>query len=287
MTAVFTIGHATYALASILATVRSARPRRAGEHRRGRLVRARADRAARAAARGTGCRRSAISPPRLASAARPSAPACARWPRWASSSRGTARAPTFPTARPRWAASRCAFRPRSTGSPARRCTRRDGFFEVGAAGLAAERATPEQMATLAEEVTNLYASLATRSRSWSTTSSSIAASPRHRATRSSPRSSRWCRRCTTNGGARRRRWRRIATCATRRTCTGASTRRSAPATPTARGDRCTIIWCRRSGTSHRKRRRATGRPAGTTLDPRSVTDQRTAARPARRRKGVN
>src|SRR5215510_1020491 len=34
------------------------------------------------------------------------------------------------------------------------------IFEVGAAGLAAERATPEQVATLAEEVTNLYASLA-------------------------------------------------------------------------------------------------------------------------------
>ena len=34
------------------------------------------------------------------------------------------------------------------------------LFEVGAAGLAAERATPEQIATLAEEVTNLYASLA-------------------------------------------------------------------------------------------------------------------------------
>jgi GntR family transcriptional regulator, transcriptional repressor for pyruvate dehydrogenase complex len=34
------------------------------------------------------------------------------------------------------------------------------LFEVGAAGLAAERATPEQVATLAEEVTNLYASLA-------------------------------------------------------------------------------------------------------------------------------
>ena len=34
------------------------------------------------------------------------------------------------------------------------------IFEVGAAGLAAERATPDQVATLAEEVTNLYASLA-------------------------------------------------------------------------------------------------------------------------------
>jgi GntR family transcriptional regulator, transcriptional repressor for pyruvate dehydrogenase complex len=33
------------------------------------------------------------------------------------------------------------------------------LLEVGAAGLAAERATPEQVATLAEEVTNLYASL--------------------------------------------------------------------------------------------------------------------------------
>lgn len=33
------------------------------------------------------------------------------------------------------------------------------MLEVGAAGLAAERATPEQVATLAEEVASLFASL--------------------------------------------------------------------------------------------------------------------------------
>src|SRR4029453_6798890 len=36
------------------------------------------------------------------------------------------------------------------------------ILEVGAAGLAAERATPDHLATLAEEVTGLFASLANR-----------------------------------------------------------------------------------------------------------------------------
>src|SRR5688572_18993855 len=34
------------------------------------------------------------------------------------------------------------------------------ILEVGAAGLAAERATPDQIATIAEEVTNLFAAMA-------------------------------------------------------------------------------------------------------------------------------
>ena len=78
------------------------------------------------------------------------------------------------------------------------------ILEVGAAGLAAERATPDQIATLAEEVAEpVRVDGRPAACSSCTTSTSIARSRRRRAIRSSPRSSRWCRRSTTSAGARR------------------------------------------------------------------------------------
>ena len=106
------------------------------------------------------------------------------------------------------------------------------ILEVGAAGLAAERATSEQLATLAEEVASLFARLDDPQR---------LPRPRHQLSPQRRRGvgqsdRRVARRdgvgaSTTSGGARPRSARPIATCATPPKCTGASTRRFAPATP--------------------------------------------------------
>ncbi len=80
------------------------------------------------------------------------------------------------------------------------------ILEVGAAGLAAERATSEQLATLAEEVASLFASTA---RAAPVPGARHQLSPRRRRGVGQPdrrrRWSRWSRRSTTSGGARPRR----------------------------------------------------------------------------------
>ena len=133
------------------------------------------------------------------------------------------------------------------------------ILEVGAAGLAAERATPEQLATLAEEVAGLFASLddpqvflvhdidfhrGVAAASGNPIVASLVEMVVGAVLRAAARDG--------------ERARRIATCATRRTCTAASIRRSAPAMPTRARRRCTIIWCRRT---YQSRRREEPRPA--------------------------
>jgi len=108
-------------------------------------------------------------------------------------------------------------------------------LEVGAAGLAAKRATPDHLATLADEVACLFASLSERQvflvhdinfhRSLAVASG----------TRSSHRSSRWCRRSTMSAGATRLNARSIGICATPPRRTARSIRRSARTTSTGRG----------------------------------------------------
>ena len=77
-------------------------------------------------------------------------------------------------------------------------------LEVGVAGLAAERATDEQIATIAEEVTGMFASLDDRADLPIGTTSGFTGRWRpHRATPSWPRWSRWSRPSFTSSGARR------------------------------------------------------------------------------------
>jgi len=153
------------------------------------------------------------------------------------------------------------------------------ILEVGAAGLAAERATAEQVATLADSSARKWRASLPRCRSRAssscTTSTFIARWRRRRATRLWRRSSRWSRRSTTSAGARPRRPRANAISATPPRCTAASTRRFALATPIRRGARCTITCSRRAGISLRSRRpMPTCRRAGPFGTPRAGSRRR-------------
>jgi DNA-binding FadR family transcriptional regulator len=96
-------------------------------------------------------------------------------------------------------------------------------LEVGSSGLAAERATAEQLGVMAEEVAGMFASLDDPQAYLGTTSSSIARSRPARATpcwrRSSTPSPRWSTRRAGSRSSGR------ATSASRRRCTGGSTAR--------------------------------------------------------------
>ena len=114
------------------------------------------------------------------------------------------------------------------------------ILEVGAAGLAAERASRRSArgaGRRSREPLRVDGGSAALPRARHHVPPH--ASPRRPAIRSSRRSSRWCRRSTTSGGAGRPSAPRIAICATPPRCTGASTRRFARATPRRRAWRCT------------------------------------------------
>jgi DNA-binding transcriptional regulator YhcF (GntR family) len=111
------------------------------------------------------------------------------------------------------------------------------ILEVEAAGLAAERATSEHLATLAEEVAGMFANRDNPQLFLRMTSISTAASPTLPRIPSSARWSAWCRRSITSAGAVRSSARPTATCATRRRRTGGSIRRSARATARPRAAR--------------------------------------------------
>jgi DNA-binding FadR family transcriptional regulator len=105
-------------------------------------------------------------------------------------------------------------------------------LEVGVAGMAAERASSEDLAAIADAVTEAFASLDDPAAFLVHDITFTAPSPPRRATRSWRRSSRWCRRCSTNSGAVLPA-RRGSSRAPRRS-TGKSIRRSAPAIGSAR-----------------------------------------------------
>ena len=106
-----------------------------------------------------GCRPSATSRGRSASAARPSVRVSARSRRSASCARAAAPAPTFPTGPPTLGAEALSFLAALHKFTVDDVYEARRILEVGAAGLAAERATPDQLATLADEVASLFASL--------------------------------------------------------------------------------------------------------------------------------
>jgi DNA-binding FadR family transcriptional regulator len=93
------------------------------------------------------------------SAAPPSAPDCVPWPRSASCARAAAPAPTSPDGPPTLGAEALSFLAALHKFTVDDVYEARRILEVGAAGLAAERATPEQLATLADEVAGLFASL--------------------------------------------------------------------------------------------------------------------------------
>ena len=109
--------------------------------------------------RAIACRPNAISPLRLASAGRRFAPGCAPSPRWASSDRATVRVRIFPEGPPAFNTDALSFLAALHGFTREEMYEARRILEVGAAGLAAERATAEQVATLAEEVASLFASM--------------------------------------------------------------------------------------------------------------------------------
>jgi GntR family transcriptional regulator, transcriptional repressor for pyruvate dehydrogenase complex len=74
-------------------------------------------------------------------------------------------------------------------------------LETGVAGLAAERATPEQVAAMADEVAGMFASLDDPRSSSCTMCGSTGPWRAGAATRSWPPSWRWCRASTSNSGA--------------------------------------------------------------------------------------
>ena len=137
------------------------------------------------------------------------------------------------------------------------------ILEVGAAGLAAERATAEQVATLAEEVASLFAVDA---------GAAGLPGPRHQfpSRRGGCVGQPDCRLARRDGlGALlrapardRRRPRAIAICATRPRCIAGSTRPSARATPTRPGARCTITCSRPAGIRRRSLRPTRTLPRG-------------------------
>ena len=106
------------------------------------------------------CRPSANSPANSRSAAPASAPASASSPPWACSRAATAPEPSSPAARPRSTPAPSPYSARSTASFPGRCSRRAWSSKPTVASLAAERATDEHIAELAEEVAEMYASLA-------------------------------------------------------------------------------------------------------------------------------
>ena len=134
-----------------------------------------------------GCRPSASWRCRSASAVRRSGPGCRRCRRWASSRRATAPARSSPTVRRRSRPGRSASWRRCTGSPRKRCSRRAACWRSAPSGLAAERATGEDLAAIAEEMAGMFASLDQPLTFLSTTSRSTAPSPTPRTTRSWPR----------------------------------------------------------------------------------------------------
>ena len=94
-----------------------------------------------------------------ASAVPPFAPRCARWRRWASSKPGMVREHTSRAVRRNSTARHSVFSRRFTGLPAIEMFEARRVLEVSAAGLAAERATGNDLAAIAEEVASLFASM--------------------------------------------------------------------------------------------------------------------------------
>ena len=183
--------------------------------------------------RATACRPSASWRRRSASAGPPCAPACARSRRWASCSSRHGSGTYIPEGPPTLGIEPLSFLAALHGFTREEMYEARRILEVGAAGLAAERATPEQIATLAEEVASLFASMEDPQR---------VPGPRHQLpSRGRRRVRQSDRRVARRDGlgallrapaARRRRAPASATCATPPRCTGGSIRRSARTMPT-------------------------------------------------------